>query len=146
MKKTIATVLCASAFVLTFTQCNNAPQQAPVVAPVVCDTTPALKIAYVDIDTLLTNYKLWIQLNEEMIRKEENIRTTLNEKAKDLQADFEEFERKLNNNGFATRERAESEQNRILKKRALEQRTRHREQQEQCALPRLYQCLHQRLQ
>ena len=85
MKKTIATVLCASAFVLTFTQCNNAPQQAPVVAPVVCDTTPALKIAYVDIDTLLTNYKLWIQLNEEMIRKEENIRTTLNEKAKDLQ-------------------------------------------------------------
>ena len=52
-----------------------------------------------------------------MIRKEENIRTTLNEKAKDLQADFEEFERKLNNNGFATRERAESEQNRILKKR-----------------------------
>jgi outer membrane protein len=117
MKKTIATVLCASAFVLTFTQCNNAPQQAPVVAPVVCDTTPALKIAYVDIDTLLTNYKLWIQLNEEMILKEENIRTTLNEKAKDLQADFEEFERKLNNNGFATRERAESEQNRILKKR-----------------------------
>ena len=117
MKKTIATVLCASAFVLTFTQCNNAPQQAPVVAPIVCDTTPALKIAYVDIDTLLTNYKLWIQLNEEMIRKEENIRTTLNEKAKDLQADFEEFERKLNNNGFATRERAESEQNRILKKR-----------------------------
>ena len=117
MKKTIATVLCASAFVLTFTQCNNAPLQAPVVAPVVCDTTPALKIAYVDIDTLLTNYKLWIQLNEEMIRKEENIRTTLNEKAKDLQADFEEFERKLNNNGFATRERAESEQNRILKKR-----------------------------
>lgn len=117
MRKTIATVLCASAFVLTFTQCTNTPQQAPVVASVVCDTTPALKIAYVDIDTLLTNYKLWIELNEEMIRKEENIRTTLNEKAKDLQADFEEFERKLNNNGFVTRERAESEQNRILKKR-----------------------------
>ena len=41
---------------------------------------------------------------------------TLNEKAKSLQADYEEFERKLNNNAFATRERAESEQNRILKK------------------------------
>lgn len=78
---------------------------------------PALKIAYVDIDTLLTNYKLWIQLNEEMIRKEENIRATLNEKAKKLQADYEEFERKLNNNAFATRERAESEQSRILKQR-----------------------------
>lgn len=118
MKKTIVTALCASAFMLTFTQCNNAPQQAaPVVAPIACDSTPALKIAYVDIDTLLTNYKLWIQLNEEMIRKEENIRATLNEKARKLQADYEEFERKLNNNAFATRERAESEQNRILKQR-----------------------------
>lgn len=117
MRKTIITAFCA-AFMLTFTQCNNAPQQTVVAsAPIACDSTPALKIAYVDIDTLLTNYKLWIQLNEEMIRKEENIRTTLNEKAKDLQADFEEFERKLNNNGFATRERAESEQSRILKKR-----------------------------
>lgn len=116
MKKTIVTALCASAFVLTFTQCNQAPQQ-PVVAPapVVCDRTPALKIAYVDIDTLLTNYKLWIQLNEEMIRKEENIRATLNEKGKKLQAEYEEFERKLNNNAFVTRERAESEQARILK-------------------------------
>lgn len=118
MKKTIVTALCASVLMLTFTQCNNAPQQAaPTAAPVVCDTTPALRIAYVDIDTLLTNYKLWIQLNEEMIRKEENIRATLNEKAKKLQADYEEFERKLNNNAFATRERAESEQSRILKQR-----------------------------
>ena len=83
----------------------------------VCDSTPQLKIAYVDIDTLLTNYDLWIELNEEMIRKEENVRATLNEKAKKLQADYEEFERKLNNNAFATRERAEAEQNRILKQR-----------------------------
>jgi outer membrane protein len=76
-----------------------------------------LKIAYVDIDTLLINYDLWIELNDEMIRKEESVRATLNEKAKSLQDDFEEFERKLNNNAFATRERAEAEQNRILKKR-----------------------------
>jgi outer membrane protein len=115
--KTIATALCASAFMLTFTQCNNAPQQPTVITQVVCDSVPTLKIAYVDIDTLLTNYKLWIELNEEMIRKEENIRATLNEKMTSLQADYEEFERKLNNNAFVTRERAESEQNRILKKR-----------------------------
>ena len=52
-----------------------------------------------------------------MIRKEENIRATLNEKAKNLQTDYEDFERKLNNNAFVTRERAEAEQARILKKR-----------------------------
>ena len=83
---------------------------------VVCDSTPQLKIAYVDIDTLLTSYNLWIELNEEMIRKEENVRATLNEKAQDLQNEYEEFDRKLKNNAFVTRERAESEQNRILKK------------------------------
>ncbi len=115
--KTIASALCASAMLLTFTRCNNANQQPTVIQQVICDSVPALKIAYVDIDTLLTNYKLWIQLNEEMIRKEENVRVTLNEKMSNLQADYEEFERKLNNNAFATRERAESEQNRILKKR-----------------------------
>jgi len=115
--RNIAGILSASALVLTFTQCNNTPQQPQVITQAVCDSTPELKIAYVDIDTLLTNYDLWIELNEEMIRKEENVRATLNEKAKDLQADYEEFERKLNNNAFVTRERAEAEQNRILKKR-----------------------------
>ena len=115
--KTIISTLCATAVVLAFTQCNQPAQQASVVTQVVCDSTPTLKIAYVDIDTLLTNYDLWIELNEEMIRKEENVRATLNEKAKSLQADYEDFERKLNNNAFVTRERAEAEQNRILKKR-----------------------------
>ena len=113
----IITTLCAAAFVLTFAQCNNAPQQTAVTPAVTCDSARALKIAYVDIDTLLTNYNLWIELNETMISKEEDVRATLNEKAKSLQSDYEEFERKLNNNAFATRERAEAEQNRILKKR-----------------------------
>ena len=114
--KTIASLLCAAVVALTFTQCKNATQ-APAVNQVACDNAPALKIAYVDIDTLLTSYNLWIELNEEMIRKEENIRATLNEKAKNLQSDYEDFERKLNNNAFVTRERAEAEQTRILKKR-----------------------------
>ena len=114
--KTILGTLCATLTVLTFTQCHQA-QQPTIVTQVVCDSVPALKIAYVDIDTLLTNYNLWKELNEEMIRKEENVRATLNQKASDLQADYEEFERKLNNNAFVTRERAEAEQSRILKKR-----------------------------
>lgn len=115
--KTIASALYASVLMLTLTQCTNTQQQPTVITQVVRDSVPALKIAYIEIDTLLTNYKLWVQLNEEMIRKEENIRATLNEKMTSLQNDYEEFERKLNNNAFATRERAESEQNRILKKR-----------------------------
>ena len=115
--KTIICTLCATFVTLTFTQCIQAPQQqAPAAAPVAYNGE-ALRIAYVDIDTLLMNYTLWMELNEEMIRKEESVRATLNEKAKTLQTEYEEFERKLNNNAFITRERAEAEQNRILKKR-----------------------------
>lgn len=114
--KTVICALCATFATLTFTQCIQAPQQAPAAAPVAYNGE-TLKIAYVDVDTLLINYSLWIELNEEMIRKEESVRATLNEKAKSLQSEYEEFERKLNNNAFATRERAEAEQKRILKKR-----------------------------
>ena len=114
--KTLICALCASIATLTFTQCTQAPQQAADAAPA-ANNGASIKIAYVDIDTLLINYSLWIELNDEMIRKEESVRATLNEKAKALQNDYEEFERKLNNNAFATRERAEAEQSRILKKR-----------------------------
>ena len=118
--KSIKTIICATIATiatLTLTQCIQAPQQAPAAAAPVTSSGETLKIAYVDIDTLLISYSLWIELNEEMIRKEESVRATLNEKAKSLQTEYEEFERKLNNNAFATRERAEAEQKRILKKR-----------------------------
>jgi outer membrane protein len=86
----------------------------------------SLKIAFVDIDSLLSKYEFSIALNKEMLRKEENMRMTLSEKAKALQADYDDFQRKLQNNVYATRERAEEEQARILKKKEeldkLEQR------------------------
>jgi outer membrane protein len=111
-----ATVIAVAAAVMAIVQCNKIMQQTSATHSVVCDSVPAVKIAYVDIDTLLTNYNLWVELNEEMIRKEEEVRATLNEKFMSLQADAEDFERKLNNNAFVSRQRAEAEQSRILKK------------------------------
>lgn len=114
--RTIVSTLCATLIALTFTQCHQAPQPAPIVTQVICDSVPMLKIAYVDIDTLLTNYNLWLELNEEMIRKQETVNASLNEKYADILADHEDFNRKFNNNAFASRERAEAEQARILKR------------------------------
>ena len=105
----------ALAIVLVFAQCsdknNNAATSSAAPAAGVAGSSN-MKIAYVEIDSLLTKYNFWNDLNEVMIQKEENIRTTLNEKAKKLDADAKEFQRKLENNGFATRERAEQEQDR----------------------------------
>ena len=99
----------ALAIVLVFAQCsdnNNAATSSTAPAVGVAGSSN-MKIAYVEIDSLLTKYNFWNDLNEVMIQKEEN--------AKKLDADAKEFQRKLENNGFATRERAEQEQMRLMK-------------------------------
>lgn len=116
MKKFIYLSFAAIAAMLIFTQCNKEqPQAQPAQAS--CEGVKGIKIAFVDIDSLLTNYEFSIAINKEMLRKEENMRLTLSEKARDLQQDIDEFQRKLENNVFATQARAEEEQSRILKKR-----------------------------
>ena len=123
------TIVAAFATALTFTQCAKEAQPAQTAAnnKVVTEAAQSgLKIAYVDIDSLLSNYKLSVKLNNDMLRKTENAQLTLGEKAKSIQADMADFQKKLENNVFATRERAESEQARIVKRQEeyarLEQR------------------------
>ena len=112
------TVLAAAALfaAFTFTQCTNGEAQPAQVAQQAA-VAPAggLKVVYVDIDSLLNNYDFSITLRNEMLRKTENIRMTLSEKAKAIQADMADFQSKLENNVYSTRQRAEDEQARIIK-------------------------------
>lgn len=64
------------------------------------------KIVYINIDTLLSNYIQSRELNEAYLKKVEEKRTELNVRMKQLAKENEEFQRKLDNNGFLTRERA----------------------------------------
>ena len=118
----------AVATMLLFSYCAKQPATNDAAATESKETTASagLKIAFVDIDSLLSKYEFSIALNKEMLRGEEDMRMKLSEKAKALQADYADFERKLQNNVYATRERAEEEQARILKKKEeldkLEQR------------------------
>ena len=118
MKKTnfILNGFLALAIGLMFAQCagnNNASTTSAPVAGATGSTN--MKIAFVEIDSLLTKYNFWNDLSEQMLKKEENSRTTLNEKGKKLEAEVREFERKIQNNGYASRERAEQEQARLMK-------------------------------
>ena len=107
----------ALAVALSFSQCaNNQNNATPAPAANNEEVANAnLRIAFVEIDSLLTKYNFCKDLNELMLQKEENIRTTLNEKAKKLENEMREFERKVQNNGFTSQERAQQEQQRILK-------------------------------
>lgn len=75
-----------------------------------------LPIAYVNTDSLLLNYQLAKESNEVLMKKEEDARLELNQKARQLQNEMAEFQRKLENNAFLSRERAEQEQQRLIKK------------------------------
>lgn len=86
--------------------------------------TTGLKIAYVDVDSLLSNYNFYLDLAEELMRKQENYSLVLAEDTKKLEADYEDFNKKVQNNVFSSRERAQSEQNRIQKKaQAIDEKT-----------------------
>ena len=62
------------------------------------DTTALLPIAYVNVDSLLLDYNY------------------ITQKARSLQGEMQDFQRKVENNAFLTRERAEQEQQRLLNK------------------------------
>ena len=101
---------------LAFASCNN---QAPKVddKPAASGTAnTGMKIAYVEVDSLLSNYNLAKDLNEKMLTRQENARATINEKGRQLEKEVAEFERKVKNNAFLSQERFEQEQQRLLKK------------------------------
>ena len=79
------------------------------------DSSFTLPIAYVNVDSLLINYNFAKDLNESLLRREESTRATLNQRQNQISSAAQEFERKLRNNAFLSQERAQQEQERILK-------------------------------
>jgi len=75
-----------------------------------------LPIAYVNVDSLLLNYTFAKEANESLIKKQEDSRLNINTRARQLQTEMGEFQRKLEANAFLSRERAEQEQSRLLKR------------------------------
>lgn len=115
--KSYSVAILSAAMVFGFSQCsqNNTPSPAPQEqqAPV---AVSGLKIAVIDVDSLLSGYTFYQDLAEEMLRKEENYRLILAEDANKFQKEVEDFQKKLQNGVFSSQERAQQEQNRLAKK------------------------------
>lgn len=73
-------------------------------------------IVYINTDSLIIKYDFARYLSEELLKKEEASRTDFNEKARVFQQDMGEFQRKVQNNGFLSLERAQSEERRLRDK------------------------------
>ena len=119
--KSVSTFVLSSVLVLGFTQCSQqaaAPQQQAPIA------VSGLKIAYIDVDSLLANYTFYQDLAEEMTRKEENYRLALTEEANKWQKDVEDHQKKIVNGVYSSNERAQSEENRLAKRQqALQEKS-----------------------
>ncbi|MFT3754174.1 MAG: OmpH family outer membrane protein [Paludibacter sp.] len=79
-------------------------------------TKGKLPIAYINVDSLLLHYQFAKDANESLTKRQEDSRLTINVRARQLQTEMGEFQRKLENNAFLSRERAEQEQLRLQKK------------------------------
>ncbi len=115
-KKFILSLIVIGALITTSCQQNTSTPATSTIANTACSFDGHLPIAYVNIDSLLLNYNLAKDLNEEMLTRQENSRADINEKGRQLEKEVADFERKAKNNAFLSQDRFEQEQQRLMKK------------------------------
>ena len=106
MKKYILSALT----IALMASCNNASSKMDD-QPVAGNASGVgMKIAYVEVDSLMTQYDFAKDYSVTLQKKSNNARNTLTQKGNALQAAVNNFQHKLNNNGFQSREQAASVQ------------------------------------
>ncbi|MBP5426146.1 MAG: OmpH family outer membrane protein [Prevotella sp.] len=111
MKKYFFGVL---AFAAVMASCNNAsPKMDEKPQAAGAENTGGMKIAFVEVDSLMTQYNFAKDYSVTLQKKSNNARNTLTQKSNELQAAVNNFQQKLQNNGFTSREQAQSVQSGI---------------------------------
>lgn len=111
-KKSFAFAIVALALMAT-TSCNKSSDKMdsqPSQDGTTSTSQGGMKIAYVEVDSLMTQYQFCKEYTQILQKKSNNARNTLNQKGKQLQAAAANFQQKMQNNGFASREQAASVQ------------------------------------
>ena len=104
-------VFSALAFAAVMASCNNASpkmDEKPQAAGV--ENVSGMKIAFVEVDSLMTQYDFAKDYSVTLQKRSNNARNTLTQKTSELQAAVNNFQQKLQNNGFTSREQAQSVQ------------------------------------
>ena len=110
MKKYIFSALAIAAMMVSCNKTAPKMDEQPAAGEA---SASGMKIAYVEVDSLMTQYTFAKDYSVTLEKKSNNARNTLNQKGNALQAAVNNFQQKLNNNGFQSREQAASVQNAI---------------------------------
>ena len=103
MKKYIFSALAIAAMMVS---CNNASPKMDDQPAAGNASGAGMKIAYVEVDSLMTQFNFAKDYSESLQKKSINARNTLTQKGNALQAAVNNFQQKINNNGFQSREQA----------------------------------------
>ena len=117
MKKNIlSSVAFAAVAALTLVSCNKSQPQVEAKSE---SKAPAeLKIAYVEVDSIMTQYTFAKEYSALLEKKGQNIQATIAQKGQALQAAAANFQQKIQQNAFTSREQAESQQAAIQRDQA----------------------------
>lgn len=117
MKKlplTISLVALAGVIVLFVLQFTGKGEEQVSQTRTTGSSSGDLKIAYILTDSVLMNYQLAIDLNNEFVEKQKQYTEDFGKKRSNLENQAQAFQEKLQRGGFLTEERAVSERDRIL--------------------------------
>ncbi len=78
--------------------------------------TSNLKIAYVNIDSLLANYNFYKELENRFLEKQKKLENDLNNKIQNFEKEALNFQKKVQNNSFISQESAQLQQQELMQK------------------------------
>ena len=117
-KNIFGTLAIVAMATMAFTSCNNSNEQAEKKGASTATATPtSMKIAYVEVDSIMSQYKFCKDYSLILQKKGQNIQSTLASKQQALQAAATNFQQKVQQNAY-TREQAEAIQAGLQKQNA----------------------------
>lgn len=109
MKKYLFGIM-AMSLGMVMSSCNKAADEDTEVAEQETTECVGVKIAYVELDTLMSQYQLYKDYSEVLTRKGNNIQNTLAKKQRSLESHAAAVQKKYESNGFTTRDELERAQ------------------------------------
>lgn len=107
MKKYLLLIMCVA---LCLASCNNKEAGSSETAQNNETESTGLRIAYVELDSLMSQYQLYKDYEGVLSRKGADIQTTLEQRQRRLESSAAAMQRKFENNGFQTRDELETAQ------------------------------------
>lgn len=113
---------------IALTACNNKSEDAEAdnEAPAEIEENTGLKVAYIEVDSLMSQYQFCVDYNLLLNQKSDNAANTLQQKQRALQQHAAALQKKYESNGFTTRDELENAQNQLAREQQdlaeLEQR------------------------